>query len=318
MESLPIDDSNLLNLDLDLAPSPIEQVKWGRRFHQGSSLSRIRINGVVFQRIEEPSKPEATREELKAAHASGKTIQVRLRTNSEVYGWVDCPKPSWVSDVEYRIKPEKPQTAHEFHNPDGLSPEQIGDEYRLLLKAEIHYRDALSNEIQCWSPSSQKFISGPWRGGSHRTYRVPLATWPLMVRELQSKLKATETEPNGLSKDYADSDKEIVELRAKLQAAEKDRDNWEQIAKLREVKPEGSGGETSIKIEEPPEPKAAHLAQQLREAADIVAGDLEWTGTRNFCTGKVQVVESYRQNRIWGLSPLSAIGIGYTIKAIRK
>lgn len=69
---------------------------------------------------------------------------------------------------------------HEFHNPDNLTPEQVGDGYRLLLPSEIKDRP-LTHEIHCWFPRNKRWFGGVrWNGNNKEcTYRVPLATWPL-------------------------------------------------------------------------------------------------------------------------------------------
>jgi len=66
---------------------------------------------------------------------------------------------------------------HDFHNPAGLTPEQVGEGYRLLLKSEVKlYLE--DNEMQYWKGTS-------WSGKNccgdnfNLTYRVPLSTWPL-------------------------------------------------------------------------------------------------------------------------------------------
>lgn len=67
-------------------------------------------------------------------------------------------------------------TKHDFHNPDNLTPEQVGEGYRLLLKSEVKYRDN-QGDIHRWDEFEDKWNDGGW--GEAETYRVPLATWPL-------------------------------------------------------------------------------------------------------------------------------------------
>lgn len=72
-----------------------------------------------------------------------------------------------------------PPAGHAWHNPDNLTPEQVSEGYRLLLKNEIHDDRKLSLEIECWLVDKIWDTSG-WTGGSSDlTYRVPLATWPI-------------------------------------------------------------------------------------------------------------------------------------------
>ena len=68
---------------------------------------------------------------------------------------------------------------HDYHNPDNLIAEQVGEGYRLLLKSELIQRPE-SLEIHCWDEQQSKWDTNGWRGyGSGLTYRVPLSTWPL-------------------------------------------------------------------------------------------------------------------------------------------
>lgn len=69
-------------------------------------------------------------------------------------------------------------TKHDFHNPDNLTPEQIGEGYRLLLKSEIIERP-MCWDIEPWS--GKKWDKSRCYSGSSWgiTYRVPLYTWPL-------------------------------------------------------------------------------------------------------------------------------------------
>ena len=68
---------------------------------------------------------------------------------------------------------------HEFHNPDNLTPEQVGEGYRLLLKSELIHRDYRA-DIHCWLSLSKKWETTGWIGQAEElTFRVPLSTWPL-------------------------------------------------------------------------------------------------------------------------------------------
>lgn len=68
---------------------------------------------------------------------------------------------------------------HKFHNRHNLTPEQVGDGYRLLLEGEIMNRPN-SKDIHCWDAHQNKWDTTGWCGyGGGQTYRVPLATWPL-------------------------------------------------------------------------------------------------------------------------------------------
>ena len=60
------------------------------------------------------------------------------------------------------------------------------------------------------------------------------------------------------------------------------------------------------------------LAQQLREAADIIENNLEWTGTRTLHGGKEQTVGSKTHLSVFGVGPVRAIELGYNIVAHRE
>ncbi|MCX6845064.1 MAG: hypothetical protein NTU84_00605 [Verrucomicrobia bacterium] len=60
------------------------------------------------------------------------------------------------------------------------------------------------------------------------------------------------------------------------------------------------------------------LAQQLREAADIIESGLEWSGTRTLHGGKEQTVGSKTHISVFGVGPVRAIELGYTIVANRE
>ena len=79
---------------------------------------------------------------------------------------------------------------HEFHNPDNLTPEQIGEGYRLLLKSEIKPRPE-NREINAWLGRFRRWTdhNDSMCVGSSQdlTYRVPLSTWPLPEPEIKWK-----------------------------------------------------------------------------------------------------------------------------------
>lgn len=74
-------------------------------------------------------------------------------------------------------------TQHEFHNPDNLTPEQIGDGYRLLLKSEMGPGpyDPRTKQMEFWS--GDYWLQPATSVWSDRTYRVPLSTWHLSEEE---------------------------------------------------------------------------------------------------------------------------------------
>lgn len=83
---------------------------------------------------------------------------------------------------------------HKFHNRHNLTPEQVGDGYRLLLESEIMNRP-ISKDIHCWDDHQNKWDTMGWGGyGSGQTYRVPLATWPLPEEYACPPVKGPEVE----------------------------------------------------------------------------------------------------------------------------
>lgn len=82
---------------------------------------------------------------------------------------------------------------HEFHNPDNLTPEQIGEGYRLLLKSEIKPRPE-NREINAWLGRFRRWTdhNDSMCVGSSQdlTYRVPLSTWPLPGSKWQAEREA--------------------------------------------------------------------------------------------------------------------------------
>lgn len=76
----------------------------------------------------------------------------------------------------YFARPPYPAT---LHNPDNLTPEQVGEGYRLLLPEEVDGRHALKaafyhREINGWARLEDDRVNE-----RHRTYRVPITIpWP--------------------------------------------------------------------------------------------------------------------------------------------
>lgn len=68
----------------------------------------------------------------------------------------------------------KTYTKQDFHNPEQLTRQQVGEGYRLFLSEEINYRGATLENIQLYG-SSGKWLDGNGSVGGF-TYRVPLAT----------------------------------------------------------------------------------------------------------------------------------------------
>jgi hypothetical protein len=118
---------------------------------------------------------------LVQALAEGKTLQCNGGTAQEP-DWQDIHTVSWVGVPEdYRIKrldfAPIPDGATR-HNPNGLTPEQVGEGYRLILESEF-------GEIGRSEPFVQRRDYGEWKDNNgvgfwpqhrDRSFRVPLST----------------------------------------------------------------------------------------------------------------------------------------------
>lgn len=117
------------------------------------------------------------------AHADGKPIQVNITPE-----WMGITKDyetwDW-SKYDYRIKPFEPFIFPEGyvpHNPHGLTPEQVGEEYRLLCTLEVDGRHV--GVADGWMGN---FWGHNYRGNQPKlTYRVPRST-PLPPLPKQKK-----------------------------------------------------------------------------------------------------------------------------------
>lgn len=81
---------------------------------------------------------------------------------------------------------------HEFHNPDNLTPEQVGEGYRLLLKSEFGRQEEQHQEIETWLEPRKEWHKskiGYLGNSKFCTYRVPLSTWPLPEEDPHRELK---------------------------------------------------------------------------------------------------------------------------------
>jgi hypothetical protein len=73
-----------------------------------------------------------------------------------------------------------PPPGESWHNPDNLTPEQVGEGYRLLLVSEVTERNSLSQDIRCWLSGKtrvERWSHCRHQGSSHsNTYRVTTST----------------------------------------------------------------------------------------------------------------------------------------------
>lgn len=115
------------------------------------------------------------------AWLDGKSIQYKHLVNDGWSDWIEFDMPGMPGFLnennQWRVKPLEfpaPPPSECFHNPDNLTPEQVGEGYRLLLASEIKDRD-WNEDIHKWDGS--KWSETRWRG-SHKgfTFRVPSST----------------------------------------------------------------------------------------------------------------------------------------------
>lgn len=89
--------------------------------------------------------------------------------------------PNWSSShLIWGPKPltfPAPPEGEEWHNPDNLTPGQVGEGYRLLLKSEISYKRERMSIIEMWVRKFNRWDASGWSGciDSH-THRVPAST----------------------------------------------------------------------------------------------------------------------------------------------
>lgn len=109
---------------------------------------------------------------------------------------------------------------HEFHNPANLTPEQVGEGYRLLLKSEITEREKRPEIHICNGSSWLQDEVGFYGNLRQFTYRVPLATWPLpepekpTTNDPQDEFAPTDNDSwNSLLATNAKLGKEVAELK---------------------------------------------------------------------------------------------------------
>lgn len=119
------------------------------------------------------------------ALVDGKTIQVL-----DVGAWVDVNGTDFHRDPDhYRIKPlsfpPKPEQ-FEWHNPDNLTAEQVGDEWRLLVTEEadnLKHRNSRYRATYGWTSE------GSWYWAKESTISVPISTpYPDGSRVVDGKL----------------------------------------------------------------------------------------------------------------------------------
>lgn len=165
--------------------------------HHGPSLWRV-CHSPLFSndprdeyRVRpEPPAPDPLAE-VKAAHRALQPIQVSLRNRDEWQDFAGDHCPNFDNEnLKWRVKPAEMQhllppwasDAACLHNPDNLTPEQVGEGWRLLLPEEIDGRHRGATAT-LWL----RAINPPQWGRAELievnakscTYRVPASTpWP--------------------------------------------------------------------------------------------------------------------------------------------
>lgn len=112
----------------------------------------------------------------------GEIIERNLSTGWTTVLWSNGYKRGYRIGVEgkYDLALANEADAHllkdksEFHNPQKLTSEQVGEGYRLLYPSEIKSRQGIYYPIQFWRPKSKEWDNTAWGGDSeNKTYRVP-------------------------------------------------------------------------------------------------------------------------------------------------
>lgn len=92
--------------------------------------------------------------------------------------WIDCPFKAFKNnlfDRPIRIKPAELPSGMQWHNPDRLTPEQVGDGYRLCVPEELDGRH--KGVAEYWyGPSWGSAGTAHLRSNGSITFRVPVTT----------------------------------------------------------------------------------------------------------------------------------------------
>lgn len=112
------------------------------------------------------------------AWLEGKEIQYATTEQPGIWHNFAADFPNWsLPNLLWRPKPltfPDPPEGEKWQNPDNLTPDQLGEEYRLLLESEIinRYYEAF---IHTWNDGM--WDTYYWKGSSlQSTYRVPAST----------------------------------------------------------------------------------------------------------------------------------------------
>lgn len=114
-----------------------------------------------------------------AAFIAGKTIESSDLRDTDC--WRTVRSEPTFTHIHYKWRPTPltfpaPPEGESWHNPDNITPEQVGEGYRLLLESELWNRDEENDFIHRWLNRGGWDASG-WVGGNKDfTYRVPAST----------------------------------------------------------------------------------------------------------------------------------------------
>lgn len=114
------------------------------------------------------------------AWLEGKEIQYAIIERPDI--WHKCSvDPNWNSPyLIWRPKPltfPEPPEGEKWHNPDNITPDQLGEGYRLLLESEITNGRKRTRLINRWDKADNRWLARSW-AGDHKnfTYCVPAST----------------------------------------------------------------------------------------------------------------------------------------------
>lgn len=137
----------------------------------------------------DPTDPEHLRERADAQEAlrDGRPLQY-LTLAGEWMPRDTCEGLPFQTHLRYRPAPitfpDLPP-GEEWHNPAGLTPEQVGWKHKLLTKRERKVREAMGydkRDCECWEPIKGSWDAGFTGANAGLTYRIPRET-PFLLPE---------------------------------------------------------------------------------------------------------------------------------------
>lgn len=120
---------------------------------------------------------------------NGESVQVRQRGLIHWQHMLGTHEPAWHDpNLEFRLEPistpepkdfARPPYPHTLHNPDNLTPKQVGEGYRLLLPEEVDGRHRNKAEFWYSEPLNIWSTAGS-SDAKDTTYRLPISVpWPI-------------------------------------------------------------------------------------------------------------------------------------------